>query len=108
MAKDQEVTLAADDGTSAVECVHCMRRAPGATGVFYGGALGEEIRAKICADCWAEWREVEVMVINELRLNFMDAKSQDVLAEHMRKFLKLEDGSEVDQPPCNAEDDSSE
>ena len=77
-----------------VDCVRCHRQAPGATGVFYGGELGEEIRSKICADCWAEWKEAEVMVINELRLNFMDPKSQDILAEHLRKFLMLDGKSD--------------
>ncbi len=80
--------MAAND----IDCVRCGRQAPGATSVFYGGALGEEIRAKTCADCWAEWQETEVMVINELRLNFMDPKSQDVLAEHLRQFLVLDPG----------------
>ena len=79
--------MAAD--CQAVECRRCGRQAPGATGVFYGGELGEQIRAGICADCWAEWQEAEVMVINELRLNFMDPESQDVLTQHLREFLKL-------------------
>ena len=81
-----------DAGTATVDCVRCGRQGAGATGVFYGGALGDEIRAKVCADCWAEWREAEVMVINELRLNFMDPKSQDVLAEQLRQFLMLDGG----------------
>ncbi len=81
-----------NDSTPMVDCARCGRRAPGATGVFYGGALGEEIRGRTCADCWAEWKEMEVMVINELRLNFMDPKSQEVLAEQLRKFLMLDDG----------------
>lgn len=79
-----------EGGAAAVECRRCGRRAPGATGVFYGGELGEQIRARVCADCWAEWQEAEVMVINELRLNFMDPKSQDVLAKHLREFLMLD------------------
>ncbi len=80
----------AEESGTTVDCVRCNRRAPGATGVFYGGKLGEEIRSKICADCWAEWHEAEVMVINELRLNFMDPKSQDVLAQQLRQFLMLD------------------
>ena len=40
---------------------------------------GREIQARVCADCWAEWRRAEVMVINELRLNFMDPASQEIL-----------------------------
>ena len=78
------------EGAAMVECRRCNRRAPGATGVFYGGELGRQIRRHTCADCWAEWQEAEVMVINELRLNFMDPKSQDVLAKHLREFLMLE------------------
>jgi len=82
--------MAETQDTATVECRRCGRRAPGATGVFYGGELGEQIRARVCADCWAEWQEAEVMVINELRLNFMDPKSQDVLAKHLREFLMLD------------------
>ena len=81
--------MAEADAGTMVDCARCGRRAPGATGVFYGGTLGEEIRANTCASCWAEWKEAEVMVINELRLNFMDPKSQEVVAEHLRKFLML-------------------
>ena len=73
-----------------VECARCNRQAPAATGVFYGGELGEQIRSRVCKDCWAEWQQAEVMVINELKLNFMDPKSQDVLAQQLRDFLKLD------------------
>ena len=90
--------MAEDNTVSTVDCVRCGRQAPGPTGVFYGGALGDEIRTKTCADCWAEWQANEVMVINELRLNFMDPKSQDILAEQLRLFLMLDgpgDGTPV-------------
>ncbi len=84
------MTEAKDDNSLAIDCVRCGQSAAPATGIFYGGALGDEIRAKTCRDCWAEWRENEVIVINELRLNFMDPKSQDVLTEQLRLFLKLD------------------
>ncbi len=86
-----------------VDCVRCGRTAPGATGVFYGGTLGEEIRSKVCADCWAGWQEAEVMVINELRLNFMDPKSQEILAQQLRQFLMLEAGGAGSSPASNGE-----
>jgi Fe-S cluster biosynthesis and repair protein YggX len=53
------------------------------------GAAGREVQAQVCADCWAEWGRSEVMVINELRLNFMDPAAQEVLNRHMREFLHL-------------------
>ena len=44
---------------------------------------------------------MEVMVINELRLDFMDPKSQDTIVRHMREFLCL-DGMPAGGPPSGA------
>jgi Fe-S cluster biosynthesis and repair protein YggX len=52
-------------------------------------ALADEVMAKVCADCWREWEKNEVMVINELRLNFMDPRSADLLHQQLREFLAL-------------------
>ena len=73
-----------------VACVRCRREAPAVPSVPYPGALGEEIRTKVCVDCWREWQHAEVMVINELRLNFMDPRSQEILVRQMREFLVLD------------------
>ena len=71
-----------------MQCVRCGRpEAPALTRRTMPGPLGAEIQEKICADCWAEWQKAEVMVINELRLNFMDPDSQKILSQHMREFL---------------------
>lgn len=78
---------------ATVECARCGNTAAPPAKVPYGGELGEEIRARVCAACWDEWLDAEVKVINELRLNFMDPKSQDVLIRHLREFLSLDGGS---------------
>ena len=74
--------------------VHCARcggqEAPRQAAAAYPGKLGEELLDRVCADCWAEWQQVEVMVINELQLNFMDPRAQDVLVQQMREFLGLD------------------
>jgi Fe-S cluster biosynthesis and repair protein YggX len=73
---------------AAVHCARCGRpEAPALSRPPLPGKLGLELREKICADCWNEWQKVEVMVINELRLNFMDPGSQETLNRHMREFL---------------------
>lgn len=73
---------------ATVHCARCGRpEAPALTRRPMPGPLGAEIQEKVCADCWAEWQKVEVMVINELRLNFMDPGSQQTLNRHMREFL---------------------
>lgn len=73
----------------SVECKRCGETAPGVDRVPYPGELGRQIREGVCASCWAEWEPMEVMVINELRLNFMDPKSMELLAHHMREFFSL-------------------
>ena len=86
------------DSDNLVFCKRAKKWAPAAEGVVYGGALGEEIRQHTCNESWREWVDsMEVMVINELRLNFMDPKSQDVLIKHMRDFLHLDE--EVEPTP---------
>ena len=74
------------------QCLRCGKAEPRLTAAPVPGPAGEEIGDKICAACWHEWTQAEVMVINELRLNFMDPKSLEILERHMREFLLL-DGS---------------
>lgn len=72
------------------QCVRCGKNEPQLDAPPAPGADGLELAAKICATCWHEWTQAEVMVINELRLNFMDPKSLEVLRRHMREFLLLD------------------
>lgn len=76
---------------ATVHCVRCGRPdAPALPATPRGVFDAEEIRQKVCVDCFGEWQRVEVMVINELRLDFMDPTSQEVLRQQMRVFLGLD------------------
>jgi Fe-S cluster biosynthesis and repair protein YggX len=80
---------------ATVECARCgLPEAPALARPPLPGKLGAEIQQRVCAACWAEWQKVEVMVINELRLNFMDPASQETLNRHMREFLFPGSGEE--------------
>ena len=72
-----------------VTCSRCHQQGAAATEIPYSGDLGDQIRRQVCAACWAEWLQAEVIVINELRLDFMDPRSNDILAQHLREFLGL-------------------
>ena len=76
------------------KCVRCGKDAPRLSGPPVPGPAGQEIADKCCANCWNEWTQAEVMVINELRLNFMDPKSLETLERHMREFLLLDGPAE--------------
>ena len=75
---------------SAFSCRRCLSAGPALGEPPFPGPDGQEIFGGICAACWAEWEKREVMVINELRLNFMDPASQEILARAMREFLTLD------------------
>lgn len=72
-----------------VHCSRCAQDKPGLSRAPYPGELGRQLVAHVCAECWEEWSQREVMVINELRLNFMDAGAMDILAQHIRDFFFL-------------------
>lgn len=68
-------------------CARCDRQRDPLGDPPLPGALGEEIAARVCAGCWSEWTVMEIKVINELRLNFMEPEAQATLARHMKDFL---------------------
>ena len=91
--------MTTDQAAGTVSCVRCGHQAPALTTAPQPGPAGEEVRTKICADCWAEWQRAEVMVINELRLNFMDPRSLEILEHHMREFLMLAPSGSTPEAP---------
>ncbi|HEX5760852.1 MAG TPA: Fe(2+)-trafficking protein [Thermoanaerobaculia bacterium] len=83
---------------AAVACARCGRPdAPALERAPLPGPLGSELGERVCADCWREWQRMEVMVINELRLNFMDPDAQSILDRQMRQFFLL-DGPAAEHP----------
>jgi Fe-S cluster biosynthesis and repair protein YggX len=50
----------------------------------------EKVLAAICANCWKEWEEMEVKVINEYRLSFMEPDHRAMLQRTCLDFLKVE------------------
>ena len=78
-----------------IQCSRCGRQAAALQKAPMPGPFGEEILTKTCIDCWNEWQKAEVMVINELRLDFMDPKSLVVLERHCREFLMLGEAEEA-------------
>ena len=83
---------------AAWTCRRCGKPEPRLAEPPFPGPLGAEIAANACAQCWADWQKTEVMVINELKLNFMEPSAQDVLARHLREFLLLDES--VDPRPA--------
>ncbi len=43
----------------------------------------------VCAGCWGEWEDMEVKVINEYRLNFLDPEHRAMLQRACLEFLNV-------------------
>lgn len=76
--------------------VHCARLGIDAEGLDFApwpGPLGQRVYAQISKAAWQQWLAHQTMLINEHRLNPLDAKTRGYLAGEMEKFL-FGDGAE--------------
>jgi Fe-S cluster biosynthesis and repair protein YggX len=74
-----------------ITCSRCQKPgdAPPPHRVPFAGAAKERILTGICAGCWKEWEVMEVKVINEYRLNFMDPQHRAQMQKSCFEFLNL-------------------
>jgi len=50
----------------------------------------EKVASSVCAECWREWEDMEVKVINEYRLNFLDPDHRAMLQRACLEYLNLQ------------------
>jgi Fe-S cluster biosynthesis and repair protein YggX len=73
-----------------VTCIRCGQTRAGLDRAPYPDAMGREIAEKICGSCWEECKRMQVMVINEYRLDLSDTRAQEILEKSIREFLGIE------------------
>jgi Fe-S cluster biosynthesis and repair protein YggX len=74
-----------------ITCSRCQKTAdaPPPHRVPFTGAAKERILTGICAACWKEWEVMEVKVINEYRLNFMDPQHRAQMQKSCFEFFNF-------------------
>lgn len=78
---------------STQTCQRCGQRPAGIEGrVPFRGAFQQQVRESICQQCWDEWLQVQIKLINELALNLGDSRSHDIIEAHARDFLGFSEG----------------
>jgi Fe-S cluster biosynthesis and repair protein YggX len=78
--------------------VHCAKLGRDAEGLDFApwpGPLGQRIYAEISKEAWQQWLAHQTMLLNEYRLNPLEAKARQFLSAEMEKFLF---GGDVAQP----------
>ncbi|GAB3027511.1 oxidative damage protection protein [Bowmanella dokdonensis] len=77
-----------------VFCQYFNKEGEGLDFQLYPGELGKRIFDNISKQAWAEWQKKQTMLINEKKLNMMNAEHRAFLEEQMAKFLF--EGHQVD------------
>ncbi len=83
----------------AVHCTRCARdEAPAVDRRPFPNELGDRIVAEICADCWEEWKQRQMLLINHYGLRLQDEQAREFLYANLRAFLfgEGEGSAEID------------
>jgi Fe-S cluster biosynthesis and repair protein YggX len=75
----------------ALTCVRCHQpgEPPPAARVPFPAAVKEKVVSSVCSSCWKEWEDMEVKVINEYRLNFLDPEHRAMIQRACLEFLNV-------------------
>ena len=81
------------------ECVRCDRESPvRLAGTPFPNELGQRIIAEICNECWEEWKQRQMLLINHYGLNLREDRAREFLYTNLRAFLfdEGEGAAEID------------
>ena len=77
-----------------VFCSKLKQELPGLDTAPFPGSVGQRIFEQVSQAGWDAWLRHQTMLINEYRLNLMEAKAKQFLRDEMEKFL-FGEGSEA-------------
>jgi Fe-S cluster biosynthesis and repair protein YggX len=84
---------------SAMQCVRCGKpdREPILRSPF-PNELGARLVSEICAECWQEWKQRQMLLINHYGLNVRKPQAREFLVSNLRSFLfgEGEEQAEID------------
>lgn len=79
-----------------ITCARCnLEKTPVVNTAFYTGDVGTALKANACQDCWKEWIKMQIMLVNEYRLNLMDPKTDEFLNSQVLAFFNLDSSASV-------------
>ncbi len=70
--------------------IHCVKLGISSEGLAlapFPGELGQRIFNEISKKAWQEWLGYQTKLINEYRLNLLDAEARQLLEKEMKRFL---------------------
>ncbi|WP_227817022.1 oxidative damage protection protein [Nitrogeniibacter aestuarii] len=73
--------------TRMVKCIKLGEEMEGLDRPPVPGELGKKIYENVSKEAWAQWVKHQTMLINENRLNLMDARARKYLSEQMERHF---------------------
>lgn len=73
--------------TKEIFCAKLQQELPALESPPFPNDLGIKIANSISKKAWSMWLGQQTILINEYRLNLIDAKAREFLFEEMNKFL---------------------
>ncbi len=70
-----------------IQCQYLNKEADGLDFQIYPGEIGKRIFDNISKQAWGEWQAKQTMLINEKKLNMMNADDRKVIEQAMVAFL---------------------
>ncbi len=68
-------------------CCKLQRDAEGMNKAPFPGALGERLFNEVSKEAWSMWLSHQTMLINEYRLNLIEASAREFLKEELQKYF---------------------
>jgi len=76
---------------SVFACVRCDRESPVPLEQSpFPTKVGDRVLAEICSECWEEWKQRQMSLINHYGLRLQDERAREFLYENLRSFLFAE------------------
>ena len=90
--------------TATITCARCQRETARMTESPLPPPFGDELLAHSCEECFGDWMNTEIMIINEYKLDLGVPRNQDMLNQEMARFLNLPSagGEQASGPPPQA------
>ncbi|GAB7531641.1 oxidative damage protection protein [Pseudomonas sp. 3A(2025)] len=82
--------------TRTVMCRKYKQELPGLERPPYPGAKGTDIYEHVSQQAWGDWQKHQTLLINERRLNMMNAEDRKFLQAEMDKYFSGEEYAQAE------------